>query len=273
MRSLRAAALAVTALLSLPAAAGAQSTSFSDPVGTISDVTANAAYYQPAAQFCVPDQVYEFPADSDLGTSSACPHQVDITVGATTPQLCPTCVRLFIDYAKAQPNALGESSSGHVYYRLISPNPSYYSAPTAHSPNIKNFTNDYLVAPPGSPQSTAAGAVDPHLLAYAGETAHYAHTGEQGPYYIGPAYLNQYGDWINGAYIDVDLAKATQLGSPALDSISYAAGYNANPQACPDTALGTAIGTSQYDDGNYLYGGCVNFGGYSAESVDPWPGS
>lgn len=271
-------AVVAAAALAAPATAPAATPNFSDPVGTISNVTSNWQQYQPASDFCVPDQVYEVPADSQntqTGANPACAFS-GFTASDTklyevkiqTPPLCATCERLFIDYSQAQPNALGESSQGHAYYRLSSPNPSYSSSPVAHSPNIKNFTNDFLVAPPGSPQSTVAGTVDPHLLAYAAETAHFAHTTSQGPYYVGPWYVNTAGQRINGAFIDVDLSGATQAGSPALDSISYLAGYNANPNACPDTLLG-----QQYNDGNYFYGGCVNFGGYSSGSVDPWPGS
>jgi hypothetical protein len=79
-------------------------------------------------------------------------------------------------------------SQGHAFYRLSSANPTYSSSPVAHSPNIKNFTNDYLVSPPGSAQSQVFSNVDPHLLTYAADTAHFAHTTVQGPYYIGPWY-------------------------------------------------------------------------------------
>jgi hypothetical protein len=274
-------ALAIAAALLVPAGASAQ-TSVTDPVGTISNVSSNWAYYQPASDFCVPDQVFEFPSDSEntqTGANPACAFSGFSStdtglyeVKISTPPLCSTCARLFIDYSQAQPNALGESAQGHAYYRLSSANLTYASSPVAHSPNIKNFTNDWLIAPPGSAQATAAATVDPHLLSYAAETARFAHTTSQGPYYIGPWYVNTAGQRINGAFIDVDLSQAVQLGSAAADSIYYAAGYNAEPRACPDSAIGGAIGTSQYNDGNYFYGGCVNFGGFSSQGVDPWPG-
>lgn len=271
---------AVAGLLLAPPVAGAQTSQTplnSDPVGPISNVTAHWRYYQPAPDFCVPDQVYEVPSDTQdtqTGANPACefsgfsPTATGLyEVQITTPPLCSTCVRLFIDYAKIAPSSLGTYSQGHAYIRLSSANPTYVSSPTAHSPNVKNFTNDYLVAPPGSPRSTVAATADPHLLAYAADTAHFAHTTAQGPYYIGPWYLNRWGERIDGAYIDVDLSKAHRLGQTQLDEIYYAAGYNTDPSLCPDTLADPA-----YNDGNYLYGGCVNAGGASSEGVDPWPG-
>jgi hypothetical protein len=261
-----------------PTTSGAQTTPLSsDPVGPISNVTGDWQYYQPASDFCVPDQVVEVPSDTQdtqSGSNPACassgftPSDSGLyEVKIVTPPLCGTCVRLFIDYAAIQPSSLGTYSQGHAFYRLSSANPTYSSSPVAHSPNIKNFTNDYLVSPPASAQSEVFSNVDPHLLAYAADTAHFAHTTVQGPYYIGPWYLNQYGDRIDGAYIDVDLARATQLGEAELDDIFYGAAYNTDPSLCPDTLANPA-----YNDANYFYGGCVNAGGFSAEAIDPWPG-
>jgi hypothetical protein len=270
-------AAAVGALVA-PTMAGAQTTPLSsDPVGPISNVTADWQYYQPASDFCVPDQVAEIPSDTQdtqTGSTPACAFSGFTSadsglyeVKIATPPLCATCVRLFIDYAAIQASALGTYSQGHAFYRLSSGNPTYSSSPVAHSPNIKNFTNDYLVSPPDSAQSQVFSNVDPHLLTYAADTAHFAHTTVQGPYYIGPWYLNQDGDRIDGAYIDVGLSQATGLGQAALDDIYYEAAYNTNPSLCPDTLANPA-----YNDANYFYGGCVNAFGTSSAGIDPWPG-
>ncbi len=230
----------------------------------------------PAESLHVP-QVVEIPSDTQdtqTGSNPACafsgftPTDTGLyEVKIVTPPLCATCVRLFIDYAAIKPSSLGTYSQGHAFYRPSSANPSYSSSPTAHSPNIKNFTNDYLVSPPGSAQSQVFSNVDPHLLTYAADTAHFAHTTLQGPYYIGPWYVNQYGDRIDGAYVDVDLAQATQLGQAVLDDIYYGAGYNTDPSLCPDTLANPA-----YNDANYFYAVCINAFGISSDGIDPWPG-
>jgi hypothetical protein len=72
-------------------------------------------------------------------------------------------------------------SHGHANFRLSSLNPTYTSDPVAQSPNVKDLTNDYLVAPPGSASSAVTSQLDPHLLAYAADTANYAHTDAQAP--------------------------------------------------------------------------------------------
>ncbi|HUA48543.1 MAG TPA: hypothetical protein VMA77_25135 [Solirubrobacteraceae bacterium] len=278
VRALLVIVAAAGGVVAAPAAASAQTTPLSsDPVGPISNVTADWQYYQPASDFCVPDQVLEIPSDTQdtqTGSNAACafsgfaPADSGLyEVKIATPPLCSTCVRLFVDYGAIKPSSLGTYSQGHAFYRLSSGNPTYSSAPVTHSPNIKNFTNDYLVSPPGSAQSQVFSNVDPRLLTYAADTAHFAHTTVQGPYYIGPWYVNQYGDRIDGAYIDVDLSHATRLGQAELDDIYYGAAYNTDPSLCPDTLANPA-----YNDANYLYGGCVNAFGISSEGIDPWPG-
>jgi hypothetical protein len=102
---------------------------------------------------------------------------------------------------------------------------------------VKNLTNDYLVAPPGAPSSAVTSQLDPHLLACAADTANYAHTDAQGPYYVGPGYSNTAGDLIDGTYEDIDLNAAKELGS-ALDPITYQSGFDSDPKACPDSGLG-----------------------------------
>ncbi len=67
---------ALGAAMATPAAAGAQTSPLgSDPVGPISNVTADWQYYQPASDFCVPDQVVEIPSDTQdtqTGSNPAC---------------------------------------------------------------------------------------------------------------------------------------------------------------------------------------------------------
>ncbi len=146
---------------------------------------------------------------------------------------------------------------GHVFYRLASSNLTYTVDPIDHSPNTKNFTNDKLLAPYGSPQESVIGAGDLHqMFGYVTDTAHFVHTAIQGPYYIGPWYVNRSGRRIHGVYFDVDVADATSFGSAQLNAINYVAGFNSG-QYCP------------VDDQDFAYGGCADWWGYSVSSVNP----
>lgn len=271
-------ACVTSAVLPARAVTGTDPTS-SDPLGPLVDVTANWEAYQPSNDFCVHPTVFEVPATTETATGAApaCAASGFPTaatglyeVKIATPTLCSGCHRLFIDYSKIGPGtSTAPASHGHAYLRLMSLNPTYTVSPLAHSPNIKNLTNDYLVAPPGSPISALTSQVDPYDMAYAGDTANYAHTAAQGPYYVGPGYLNMNGNWVNGAYLDVDLAKASRLPQEEADVIRYAAGFDSSPSTCADAAL---FGPT-YTDGNYFYGGCVNaFGASGPPGVDPWTG-
>ncbi|MHB1785016.1 MAG: hypothetical protein ACYCS7_02555 [Acidimicrobiales bacterium] len=251
-----------------------------DPLGPIVDVTGHWKHYQPAEKFCVQPDVAEFPATTDATQTGADPacrfagfgHLATglYKVHISTPPLCAGCHRLFLDYSKIRANqALMPAAHGHAYFRPMSLNPTYRVAPTAHSPNVKNLTNDSLVAPPGTPIPDVTTLFDTHVMAYVGDTAHFAHIAAQGPYYVGPWYVNTAGQRIDGAYLDVNLSQAVSLGNGLLDGIGYAAGFDANPGLCPDTLL---LGAA-YADGNYFYGGCVNFFGASAlPGIDPWRG-
>jgi hypothetical protein len=271
------AAITAVGALALPVRADPTS---SDPLGPLVDVTANWQAYQPSTDFCVAPSVFEFPATTETATGStpACaasgfpPTATGLyEVKIDTPPLCAGCRRLFIDYSRIAPStASAPTSQGHDYFRPMSLNQTYTVSPLAHSPNIKNLTNDYLVAPPGSPQSTLTAAADQHDMAYTGDTANFAHIAVQGPYYVGPAYLNTAGRWVHGAYLDVNLSGATQLPQADANVIRYAAGFDSSPSTCPDAV----VGGPTYADGNYFYGGCVNaFGASSPPGVDPWAGS
>lgn len=254
-----------------------------NPLGPIENVTSDWTYYQPATDFCITPDVYEVPSFTGSpcavtvgrrmaskgtvvspGTKTTGTYEVKID----TPRLCAQCVRLFIDYRKIPANdGTSMYSHGHAYFRLMSFNFTYASDPVAHSPNIKNLTNDYLVAPPGSTNSAVTSQIDPHLLTYAADSANYAHNDTQGPYYVGPGYFNNAGTWINGAYVDVDIENAKEIGTAELDEIVYGAAFDSNPPGCLDSK----VGGSTYTDGNYFYGGCINWGGGDPSGVSPWP--
>ena len=243
-----------------------------DPLGPIENVTADWTYYQPASDFCITPDVYELPAY----TGSPC----KVAVGSATttgtyevkisaPALCPTCARIFIDYSKiAANNGTNIYSHGHAFFKVFSLNLTYSADPVAHSPNIKNLTNDYLVSPPGSVISAVMGQLDTSLLTFAADTANYAHNDVQGPYYVGPGYVDAAGNWIDGAYVDINLANATELGNNTLDQVTYGAGFNSDPPSCLDSV----IGGPAFADANYFYAGCVNgFGASNPAGVSPWP--
>jgi hypothetical protein len=241
-----------------------------DPLGPLLDVTAHWRHYQPASTFCVKPDVNEY-AQGGVGATAtgadpACARSgfpADATglvkIHVRTPRLCAGCRRLFMDFSKipAANAPPAYYAHGHAYYRLVSANPAYTIDPVAHSPNTKNFTNDKLVAPDGSPQEQLVAALDLHDVGYTTDTAHFVHTAAQGPYYIGPWYLSRGGRRIEGAYLDVDVAGAPQLpGGAQANAIAYMAGFDSG-QACPS------------DDDAY-YGGCVDASGGSAETVDPF---
>jgi len=229
-----------------------------DSIGPITDVTANWQYYQPASAFCIqPDAPQYTPGGTGAtatGKERAC-HRSGFAKRATglykvqirTPILCPGCRRLFIDFSKST------AAHGHVYYHLASANFSYTVDPLEHSPNTKNFTNDKLVTPEGSLQELIIAAIDLHAIAYVADTAHFVHNAIQGPYYIGPWYLNRKGQRIHGVYLDV---QATPIGNAQLDAVSYVDGFNSG-QLCPT-------------DADLLYGGCVDDWSFSVSSVDPF---
>jgi hypothetical protein len=267
------AAVVVLGLALAPGIARAQSGGplQQDPLGPIGNVTNQWQRYQPADSFCVqPDVVHYTPGGTGAtatGRDPACRRSgfprratglVRIEIG--TPSLCPGCRRLFIDFSRipAENSPPEAYARGHAYYRLASPNPTYTVDPIAHSPNTKNFTNDKLIAPDGSPQEQIAGAFDLHAMEYVTDTAHFVHNQAQGPYYIGPWYLNRQGERIQGVYLDVNVADATRLPVSSLNAIGYQAGFNSG-QACPS-------------DDDLFYGGCVDWGGSSAGTVDPYAG-
>jgi hypothetical protein len=262
---------AVMALVAMPGLAQAASPFQQDPMGPISDVTKDWQQYQPAPAFCVKPDVKEYaqggagatatggdPACRRSGFSAAETGLVKVQID--TPTLCPGCRRLFVDFSKipaknAPPYAYAH---GHVYYHLGSLNFTYTVDPVDHSPNTKNFTNDKLVAPSGSLQEQVATAIDLHDRSYVSDTEHFVHTKSQGPYYIGPWYLNRQGRRVHGLYLDVDVVDATRYPASALNAIGYIAGFNSG-QTCSS------------DDDAY-YGGCTDWWGMSSHTVNPYPG-
>jgi hypothetical protein len=233
-----------------------------DATGPLKDVTAHWQDYQPAGEFCIrPDAPQYTPGGTGAtasGSDPACrrsgfgPADTGLVkVRISTPLLCAGCRRLFIDFSKIPAGG----AQGHVYYHLASANFTYTVDPVAHSPNTKNFTNDKLIAPSGSPQERLAGIFDLHAIAYVSDTVHFIHNAIQGPYYIGPWYLNRDGVRIRGVYLDVDVADAARFPSPQLNEIGYAAGFNS----------GRLCGS----DADSFYGGCFDAWSYSQSIVNP----
>jgi hypothetical protein len=249
-----------------------------DPLGPIADVTASWQDYQPRDAFCVyPDSVqYPGPAeaavstgaDADCAASGFAPAEaglVKITVGA--PPLCEGCRRLFINYSMIPANALPNVyAHGHVYLHLASLNPSSTVHPEAHSPNIKNFTNDKLFVPDDAAYQPVVHEVDTHDRAYTGNTVHFVHNKVQGPYYVGPWYVNRDGMRVPGAYLDVtiDPSSAAPPEVHQVNEIGYIAGFHSGEEICFDEIVG-----DPYRDGDAYYGGCIDGFGAGRTPVDP----
>ena len=236
-----------------------------DSMGPVTDVTSDWQHYQPASAFCIkPDAPQYTPGGTGAtatGADSACrrsgfPASATglVKVQIRAPILCPGCRRLFIDFSKIP--ATG-GAHGHVYYHLASGNFTYTVDPVAHSPNTKNFTNDKLLSPDGSLQEQIIAAVDLHAIAYVADTAHFVHTAIQGPYYIGPWYLNRAGHRIDGVYLDVDVEDAARFPIPQLNEIGYLDGFNSG-SLCPS-------------DADAFYVGCVDSFSFSTSMVNPFP--
>lgn len=261
-------ALVLTALCGV-AAADSSRPFQNDPMGPLTDATSSWRHFQPARRFCIKPDVNQYtpggagatatgetPACRRSGFPATAKHLVKVHI--RTPTLCGGCRRLFIDFSQIPAtNAPGDGHArGHAYYHLDSFNWTYTVDPIAHSPNTKNFTNDELVAPSGSVQKQIIGGFDLHAIAYVTDTEHFVHNQSQGPYYVGPWYLNRHGTRIRGVYLDLDVADAVQWPNPQLNAIGYVAGFNSNG-LCPT-------------DDDSFYGGCFDWWGMSAETIDPF---
>jgi hypothetical protein len=250
-----------------------------DPLGKATDVTCKWQHYQPAAQFCVPLDGIEYApggtgpltdgsdpacAFSGFSPSDSGLYKFDFAV----PTLCPGCRRLFIDFATIPADDAAKLlyyAHGHAYYRVSSANPSYSIEPTSHSPNTKDFFNDKLVSPPGSPVEALVRVADTYDMAYVTDVVHFIHTAIQGVHYIGPWYVNREGERIHGIYLDVDAGSATAFGVPSFDAFFYQAGYNSGQDTCFNSD-----GTPMVNDADLLYGGCVDRIGGSSDAFDPF---
>jgi hypothetical protein len=255
-------------MLAVLAMHGATAAPFqADSIGPAADVTAHWRSYQPASVFCVKPDVPEYtPGGTGTTVRAASPacRRSGFRRGTTrlvvirvrTPTLCPGCRRLFIDFSKIATGSM--YAHGHVFYRLTSPNFTYTLDPLAHSPNTKNFSNDKLLVPEGSPQQPIVWAGDNHQFAgFTSDTAHFVHNVAQGPYYTGPWYVNRQGRRIAGVYLDVDVADATRYpGGAQANEIGYADGFNSATR-CPS-------------DADFLYAGCFDSWGFSVSSIDPF---
>ncbi len=274
MKGRIASALIVVAAVALAAMAGTAAAGSSgpfqnDPMGRLRDVTERYRHYQPARRFCVKPSVTTYTPGGTgataTGSDRACrrsgfPRRARglVKIHVHTPGFCTGCRRLFIDFSKIpRTTAYGDGhAQGHAYYHLTSINNTYTVDAKAHSPNTKNFTNDKLVAPHGSPQEQLTGAFEMHAIDYVTDTRNFIHTASQGPYYIGPWYLNRAGERIHGVYLDVDVADATQWPNPQLNAIGYAAGFNSRG-FCPT-------------DDDSFYAGCFDWWGMSSNTIDPF---
>jgi hypothetical protein len=251
-----------------------------DPLGTLVDVTAVWTDYQPAGAFCVKPDVFQltgvgptvFGGDPDCAFSGFAEADTGLVkIEVATPPLCNGCRRLFLDYTKIP--AVNEPplryAHGHTYFHYGSLNPAYTVEPIAHSPNVKNFSNDKLFVPEGSPQEPLVWAFDLHNRTYTGNTAHVVHSDIQGPYYTGPWYVNRDGDRINGAYLDIDVVGGfvgELPGDHRLNEIAYFAAFHSGDAPCPDEMLGDGL----YADGDAFYGGCIDGFGAGREVIDPF---
>ena len=137
-------------------------------------------------------------------------------------------------------------------------NPSYTVDPIAHSPNTKNFTNDKLLTPDGSPWEPFVYGQDLHSMSYVTDTARFVESASQGPYYVGPWYVNRIGQRIHGVYLDVDVSDAAVSPYPPLNAIGYIVGFNANDMTCPT------------GDKDGYYAGCADHWGHSSHGVNPF---
>lgn len=277
-RSLLMAVVLATLGLTTPAHSQQSNPFQQDPMGPLIDVSDRWKRFQPARAFCIRPEVFEVTGQTGAtatGRDPACrrsgfPRRATglyrVTVGA--PPLCPGCRRLFIDYSRIPERNAPPLfyARGHVYFRLQSWNGGYTVDPRAHSPNIKNFTNDKLFVPDGSPQERIVHAFDLHSMAYTGDTANFAHAAPQGPWYAGPWYLNRAGKRIVGAFLDVQVGSAQPTGRAELDEIAYMSGFNSGEPTCPDNFLLDG----EYADGNYLYASCADHFGGSSQGVNPF---
>ncbi len=249
-----------------------------DPLGPMLDVTCEWQHYQPADDFCVKLDAPEFTpggtgplydgrdpacqfagfAESDTGL-----YKVQIP----TPPLCAGCRRVFMDFSAIPEDDAAAGlfyAHGHAFYRIMSLNPTYTIEPNSHSPNTKNFYNDKLVSPPGTPIEQGVGALDTHFMAYVTHTRFFAHTGAQGVHYIGPWYVNRDGERIHGIYVDVNVGDAMASGDPDFDAFRYMTSYNSGQVTCFDNLSAMTSG------GNMLYGGCFDRIGGSSIALDPF---
>lgn len=274
-----------TAIVMLAIGSGASAHDFpetpltQDPLGTLVDVTASWTDYQPAEAFCVKPDVYQLTgigptvdgSDSDCAFSGFAPADTGLVkIEVATPPLCNGCRRLFLDYTTipAENAPPLRYARGHTYFHYGSLNPGYTVEPVAHSPNVKNFSNDKAVVPEGSPHEQLVWAFDSHNRTYTGNTAHVVHSDVQGPYYTGPWYVNIAGARVHGAYLDVNVVGdfGALPGDHRLNEIGYFAAFHTGDPPCPDEVLAGGA----YADGDVFYGGCIDGFGAGRRVVDPF---
>lgn len=250
-----------------------------NPMGPLIDVTDDWTAYQPAEAFCVRPDVYQLTSvgptvngdDPACAFSGFAPGDTGLVViEVSTPPLCNGCRRMFLDYAQipAENAPPDRYAHGHTYFHIGGLNPSYTVEPVAHSPNVKNFSNDKAVVPEGSPWEPLVWAFDTRNRTYTGNTVHVVHSNPQGPYYTGPWYVNVDGVRIVGSYLDVNVVGGfgPLPGDHRLNEIGYVAAFHSGDPICPDEL----IPGGEYADGDAFYGGCIDGFGAGREVIDPF---
>ena len=195
--------------------------------GPIRDVTANWLAYQPAQAFCVKPNVGQYTPGGDgptgTGRDPAC-RRSGFARGATglvgdqrphadpVPRVPAAVHRLLEDPERRQPAD------------LLRPRARLLPAGVGELHATRSTRSRTAPTPRTSPttscsrrrarrRSSSIGGARPAPVAsgYTTDTLNFVHTAVQGPYYIGPWYVNRGGRRIYGVYLDVDVADATAV--------------------------------------------------------------
>lgn len=235
-------------------------------LGPVEDVTARAAYFQPALVQLVPISDYaNDPEDSPppLGAGTCGgetahppspppgrivrlpPRGVPAPPGTHGPYcllaylptdfspLCSGCARAFVDYgAIPAGTATSPGAEGHWAARLSQTSGTLSTPYNGHSPNVKNLCSDKFFNPSSGSSCDMLAPADQYGLGVEGDSRWYHHYPLEGRYFNGPGYLAGNGrtipyHWVHGFYLDLQLSGPT--------GIWYGAGYRGRGDASADT--------------------------------------